>query len=119
MIRGVRGAITITSDCESDIIGSTQTLLMDMINKNGIEPDKVASVFISATEDIHSAFPAKALRKWEEWKYVPVLSMHEMQVRGSLQKCIRILIHWNTEKSQEKIFHVYLRKAKNLRPDLI
>ncbi|WP_421379232.1 chorismate mutase [Bacillus salacetis] len=119
MIRGVRGAITITSDCESDIISSTEILLREMINKNGIVPVQVASVFISATEDIQSSFPAKALRKWNEWKYVPVLSMHEMHVKDSLKKCIRIMIHWNTEKNQDEILHIYMREAKNLRPDLL
>jgi chorismate mutase len=118
MIRGVRGAITISSDSEKDIISSTETLLKEMINQNGIEPAEVASVFISATEDIHSAFPAKALRKWEGWRYVPVLSMREMQVKDGLQKCIRVMIHWNTEKAQKDVLHVYLRKAGNLRPDL-
>ncbi|WP_409251179.1 chorismate mutase [Bacillus sp. SCS-153A] len=119
MIRGVRGAITISSDSEQDIISSTEKLLLEMISQNGIEPVEVASVFISATEDIHSEFPAKALRKLVEWKYVPVLSMQEMEVKESLKKCIRIMIHWNTDKNQDDIVHVYLRKAHALRPDLL
>ncbi|WP_044023047.1 chorismate mutase [Bacillus sp. SG-1] len=119
MIRGVRGAITISSDSEKEIISSTELLLLEMINKNGIEPEQVASVFISATADIHTAFPARALRKIKNWKYVPVLSMQEMEVKDSLNKCIRIMIHWNTEKKQEDIRHVYLRKAHTLRPDLL
>ena len=41
-----------------------------------------------------------------------------MNVPDSLQRCIRILVHWNTDKSQEEIHHVYIKDAVKLRPDL-
>lgn len=118
MIRGVRGAITIEEDKEQEILDATERLLREMIKQNDIEPDKVASVFISATEDIVSAFPARALRKIEGWTYVPVMCMREIPVVSSLKKCIRIMLHLNTDKSQQEIKHVYLEKATVLRPDL-
>jgi len=119
MIRGVRGATTVSLNTESEIVSATEKLFRKMIEQNEIEPDQVASVFISATEDINAAFPAKALRKLDGWTYVPVTCMREIPVIGSLKMCIRVMLHLNTEKSQNEIKHVYLREAQKLRPDLL
>ncbi|MFJ5715733.1 chorismate mutase [Neobacillus sp. NPDC093127] len=118
MIRGVRGATTVNSNTEEAIIPATKELLAKLIEVNQIKPDSVASVFISTTEDIDAAFPAKALRTFTGWTYVPVMCMREMQVPHSLNMCVRIMIHVNTDLSQEEIIHVYLKEAKVLRPDL-
>ncbi|RSD26503.1 chorismate mutase [Mesobacillus subterraneus] len=118
MIRGIRGAITVNENDEKEIIEAAERLLSETISANEIVPDDVASIFISATEDVDAAFPARALRNIEGWTYVPVMCMQELDVPGSLQKCIRIMIHVNTEKKQTEIKHVYLEGAAGLRPDL-
>ncbi|MHC0036120.1 chorismate mutase [Pseudoneobacillus sp. C159] len=119
MIRGVRGAITVEKNDSNDIILGTEKLLTEMIKANKIEPENVASVFISVTEDITADFPAKAVRRFEGWSFVPVMCMREMPVPGALELCIRIMIHVNTMKSQNDIHHIYLEKAIVLRPDLV
>ena len=118
MIRGVRGAITVNSNTEEEIISATEELLAKVIELNQISPDSVASAFISTTADINATFPAKAMRKFEGWTYVPVMCMREIPVPNSLKMCIRIMMHVNTNKLQEDIVHVYLRDAIALRPDL-
>lgn len=118
MIRGVRGATTVTSNTEEAIIAATDELLTQMIEVNQIHPDSVASIFISTTEDINAAFPAKALRKFEGWTYVPVMCMREMPVPNSLNLCIRVMMHVNTNLAQQEVVHIYLKNAKILRPDL-
>lgn len=118
MIRGVRGATTITENKETYIVEATKELLEEIINKNEIDANYVASVFISVTEDINAAFPAKALRLLKGWTHVPVMCMTEIPVTSSLEKCIRVMLHLNTEKSQEEIHHIYLGDAVSLRPDL-
>jgi chorismate mutase len=118
LIRGVRGAITVSSNTEEEIISATEELLAKVIELNQISPDSVASAFISTTADINAAFPAKAMRKFEGWTYVPVMCMREIPVPNSLKMCIRIMMHVNTNKLQEDIVHVYLRDAIALRPDL-
>ncbi|MDP4083876.1 MAG: chorismate mutase [Bacillota bacterium] len=118
MIRGVRGAITVEGNQAEEIIFSTEELIAKMIEMNQIDPKFVASVFISTTADLTATFPAKALRKFEGWTFVPVMCMREMDVPSSLDMCIRVMMHINTEVSQEHIHHVYLRKAIALRPDL-
>jgi chorismate mutase len=41
-----------------------------------------------------------------------------MAVPGSLTLCVRILLHWNTDKPQSQVQHVYIREAQRLRPDI-
>jgi chorismate mutase len=118
MIRGVRGASTVDCNTEEAIIAATEELLKHVIEGNNILPEQVASVFISTTEDLNAAFPAKALRKFDGWTYVPVMCMRELAVPNSLQMCVRIMMHVNTAVPQEEIVHVYLEGAKVLRPDL-
>ncbi|HEO8422596.1 chorismate mutase [Niallia sp. FSL W8-0635] len=118
MIRGVRGAITVENNAEIEILTATETLVREMINSNNIKANDVASVFLSVTDDINAAFPAKVIRMQEDWTYVPVMCMKEIAVPHSLEKCIRIMMHWNTELSQDEIQHIYLEKAIQLRPDL-
>jgi chorismate mutase len=118
MIRGIRGATTVSMDEEKEILQNTEELLLHIIQDNQIEPNLVASVFISVTEDITAGFPAKALRSFDGWSYVPVMCMQEIPVPGSLQRCIRIMMHVNTSKSQQEIKHIYLKEAIQLRPDL-
>ena len=118
MIRGVRGATTVQVDTDIEIITAVERLLREMIELNSIEAEKVASIFISMTEDLKSAFPAKALRKINGWTYVPVVCMQEIPIIGSLPLCIRIMLHLNTDKEQTQIQHVYQEGAIVLRPDL-
>lgn len=118
MTRGVRGATTVAQNDEKVIIDATEELLREIIECNNIEPESVCSAIISVTDDITATFPAKALRKVEGWKYVPVMCFQEIPVPGSLENCVRIMLHWNTDKGQQDIKHVYLKGAKVLRPDL-
>ncbi|WP_088007546.1 chorismate mutase [Indiicoccus explosivorum] len=118
MIRGVRGAITVDHDRAEDVLKETKSLVLEMAAKNGIEPEKVASVIISTTRDITSAFPAKAVRSIEGWTYIPVMCTHEMDVPGALPKCIRVMMHVNTDAGQQDIRHIFLKEAQALRPDL-
>lgn len=116
MCRGVRGAITVESDDREIILKTTRELLALMIRLNGIQTEDVASAIFTTTPDLVAAFPATAARQLG-WLDVPLMCSHEIGVPGSLTKCIRILIHWNTAKAQHEIKHVYLREARSLRPD--
>ncbi|TWT01057.1 chorismate mutase [Planomicrobium sp. CPCC 101079] len=119
MIRGVRGAITVTKDQPEEILQETKKLVVEMVKANNIDPEKVASVIISTTPDVSSAFPAKAVRTLENWTYVPVMCTHEMNVPGSLPMCIRVMMHVNTEVKQKDIQHIFMNEAVKLRPDLV
>jgi chorismate mutase len=115
--RGVRGATTVDHNEREEILVATRQLLGLMIRINGIEARDVASALFTTTPDINAEFPALAARQLG-WLDVPLLCGHEMTVPGSLPLCVRVMLHWNTTKSQQEIEHVYVREAKRLRPDL-
>lgn len=117
-VRGIRGATTIKQDKAEEVLSATRELLQEMVKGNpALMPADIASVIFTVTGDIRSAFPAKAARQLG-WTQVPMVCMQEIPVPGSLPKCIRILLHWNTEKSQSNIKHIYLHQAIQLRPDI-
>lgn len=116
MIRGIRGAITVKNNTKIDILEATQILLKKIVAANDVLTENIVSIVFSATRDLDAEFPAKAARILG-WEYVPLLCAQEINVPGSLLKCIRILMHFDTNKKQSEIKHVYLRKAKKLRKD--
>lgn len=116
-VRGVRGATTVTRNQKEEILDVTKELLAAMLEVNEISTEEIASAWITTTPDLYAEFPAVAARQLG-WTQVPLMQSHEMSVPGMLPLCIRILLHWNTEKTQSDIRHVYLREAARLRPDL-
>jgi chorismate mutase len=118
VVRGVRGAITVRRDKPQEILTATCELLGVLQEKNpGLICEDLASVLFTVTDDIVSVYPAQAAREMG-WGQVPLMCAREIPVENSLQLCIRVMIHWNTDLPQEEINHVYLREAAALRPDL-
>ncbi len=115
--RGVRGATTADDNSSGAILRATRELLALMIRQNGIRPEDVASAIFTTTPDLDAEFPALAARQLN-WMNVALMCNHELGVPGALGRCIRILLHWNTEKTADEIIHVYIKGAANLRPDL-
>ncbi len=116
-VRGIRGATNIPVDTAEELIEATTELLLRMQQLNSFEVDEIASILFTVTPDIRSAFPAEAARLMG-WTMVPLLCFQEIEISGSMEHCIRVLLHWNTDKSQQEIKHVYLRDAVQLRRDL-
>ena len=115
--RGIRGATTVESNSKEGIIQATKELLQRMIAANGVKEDDVSCAIFTATQDLNAEFPAVAARELG-WSNVALLCEQEMNVPGSLPRCLRILLLWNTEKAIDEVVHVYLKGAKGLRPDL-
>lgn len=114
--RGIRGATTAAANTAEDILEATQELVRVLIGLNGLKSDDIASAVFSTTPDLNAMFPAAAARMFG-WTEVPMMCTHEMQVPGSLQKAVRVLVHVNTTKSPSEIRHVYLKGAVKLRPE--
>ena len=118
-IRGIRGATTVEMDKPDLILAATQEVLIAMMQANpDLRSEDVASAIFTVTDDIASIHPAQAARQMG-WNYVPMMCAREIPVPGSLPRCIRVLLHWNTECDQKNIKHVYLHEAVKLRPDLV
>jgi chorismate mutase len=117
-VRGIRGAITVERNDAGEIIAATRELLEAIIKENDLDPEDIASAIFTVTRDLDAEFPASAAREMG-WKYVPLLCATEIDVPGRLGKCIRIMVHVNTGKSQRELKHVYLKEAVQLRTDLL
>ncbi len=116
-VRGIRGATTASANTEEAIVEVVKALLDVIESSNQLDPEEIISVIFTVTKDLDAIFPAKVARQRLLWKNIPLLDVQQMDVEGSLPRCIRVLIYFNTEKSQADIIHCYLREAKNLRPD--
>ncbi|HVX30216.1 MAG TPA: chorismate mutase [Nitrolancea sp.] len=114
--RGIRGATTVECNSAEEILDATHELLAAVVEANDIDVENVASVIFTMSPDLDAAFPAVAARAFG-WDQVALMCMHEIGVPGSLERVIRVLIHYNTEKSLRDMRHVYLRRAVELRPD--
>ena len=116
MCRGVRGATTVTENTKEAILEATREMMFIIVRANDMRPEDVASAYFTTTVDLDATYPALAARQLG-WYDAALLCGHEMQVPDGLPLCIRVLIHWNTDRRDTEIVHVYLRKAKSLRPD--
>ncbi len=117
MLRGIRGATTVLCDEREAILAATEELVREIVAANAIVSADVASALFTVTPDLCAEFPAAAARRMG-WTMVPLLNFTEIGVPGRLERCIRILVHVNTELTQDEMVHVYLREAVTLRPDL-
>ncbi|GCF08050.1 chorismate mutase [Dictyobacter arantiisoli] len=113
--RGIRGATTVENNTREEILAATRELLQLLIEKNEIQPENIASAIFSLTADLDAEFPAVEARKLG-WTDTALMCTREIPVPGSLQKCIRVLIHYNTTRSIQEIQHVYIHGAVSLRP---
>ena len=128
MIRGIRGATTVTENASGAIFEATRELLAEMLRANELardpyapapeELDALCSIIFTVTPDLDAAFPAEAARNGLGMTMVPLLNALEIPVPGRLARAIRVMMHVNTDRPQRLVRHVYLRGAVVLRPDL-
>jgi chorismate mutase len=116
-VRALRGATTVDADTAEQVRERTVTLLREMLTANDIAHDDLISVVLTATDDIHSMFPALAAREYGLGD-VPLLCARELDIDGATPHCIRILMHMTTERSRAELHHIYLEGATDLRDDL-
>ncbi len=117
VLRGIRGATTVTEDTAESILAATEELVREIVAENALVPEDIGSALFTVTPDLRAEFPAAAARRMG-WTMVPLLNFTEIGVPGRLERCIRVLVHVNTTRSQNEMVHVYLREAVALRPDL-
>lgn len=113
----IRGATTVPENSVAAITDAVTELLDALEADNPVTPDAMISVTFSVTSDLDAIFPAAIARQRPNWDTVPLLDVQHMQVAGSLQMCIRFLIHTYMTIPPADIYHPYLRGASGLRPD--
>ncbi|MCX5761486.1 MAG: chorismate mutase [Gemmatimonadetes bacterium] len=112
----LRGATTVDADDPSLLAEATQELLRALLERNALQPAQVVSAFFTCTADLTSAYPAQGARDMG-WRHVPMLCAADLPVRGSLPRCIRVLLHVDVAPGHAAR-HAYLRDAVSLRGDL-
>lgn len=116
-LRAIRGATTVSENTVEAMREALMELLDEIEARNQLDPNGIISATFTVTRDLDAIFPAAIARRRTSWDNVPMLDVHQMHVEGSLERCIRLLIHVNLPVSQVKIYHTYLREAESLRPD--
>jgi chorismate mutase len=101
----VRGAIAIDEDTREKVVSGTQALLKEILGRNQIDPADIVSVFFTATDDIHSEFPAAAARLLG-LNGIPLLCARELDVHSSLAmpRCIRVLLQYYGDTKPEPVY---------------
>ncbi|MGI9118850.1 MAG: chorismate mutase [Acidimicrobiales bacterium] len=117
MLRALRGATTIDADTPEQVRDRVVALLREMFERNDVDQEQLVSIVFTATGDIRSVFPATAARSLD-LDDVPMLCARELDIEGSMPRCIRVLIHLHTAVERHQLRHVYLEGASALRDDL-
>ncbi|WP_371368700.1 Chorismate mutase AroH [Sporomusa rhizae] len=117
MLRGVRGATTVTANNREEIFERVAELLTAMTSENTIDIEDIGAVIFSSTPDLNATFPAAGARRLG-WVQVPLFGTQEIECPEALPLCVRVLILWNTDVRQQEIKHVYLHDAVILRQDI-
>lgn len=115
-VRALRGAITVDDDDPTEIKRRTIDMLETLFERNGLEVDDVISILFTATPDLRSIAPAAAAREFGLID-IPLLCAQEMDT-DALDRCIRLMLHVDTERERTELRHVFLRGATALRPEL-
>jgi chorismate mutase len=117
-LRALRGATTATANTSEAIGEAVAELIEELVQRNGLEGERVLSVTFSVTTDLDACFPAAIARRRADWGAVALLDCQQMAVPGDLERCIRLLVHaWLP--AEREVVHAYLRDATRLRPDLV
>lgn len=117
-VRGIRGATNVQENTAPAVLEATRELLQEILTRNELTDfDEIVSAIFTTTPDLNAAFPAEAARELG-MNYVPLLCASEINIPQAMPRCIRVLLHVNTDKHQREMVHVYLRDARRLRPDM-
>jgi chorismate mutase len=117
-VRGIRGATTAPTNSREAILSATRELLEAIVQANHLDVDDIASAYFTMTPELDAAFPARAARELG-WRDAALLDAQAPRVIGDTPRCIRVLIHWNTNRAADEIQHVYLHDAQRLRLDRV
>ena len=116
-VRALRGATTVDADTVEQVTKRVGELVNEMLAVNGVDKDDLISVIFTATDDVTAQFPATAARALGLGD-VPLICARELAIDGAMPLCIRVLMHFYTDRSRSELHHVYLEGARGLRDDL-
>jgi chorismate mutase len=116
-VRAVRGAVQLERDEAEHMHERVSALLTAVLERNGLVPQDLISVWFTATPDLRSEFPAVAARLLGI-SDVPLMCAQELDIAGAMPRVVRVLAHIETEAARSEVVPVYLGSAAALRKDL-
>ena len=116
-VRALRGATTLDVDAPDHIRERVKALMAALYERNGLDNDQLISVLVTGTSDIRTFHPVTAAREFG-LDDVPLLGAQELEIEGTLPRCVRVLLHVETDRPRSELRHVFLEGAVALRPDL-
>lgn len=116
-LRGIRGAVQVPADTAESIAAATEDLLLEMVERNGVDPASLTAIWFTQTSDLTTAHAPAAARALG-WNHVPLLGAVEAPVADSLPRVVRALMLAPLEVDLGDVRHVYLGTTSMLRPDL-
>lgn len=112
----VRGAVQAAANDADSILGATEELMRELIERNALEPEAMVSCIFTTTPDLNAEFPAVAARRLG-LDSVPLLCCQEIPVPGSMPRVIRVMLHFYGPVSMTPA-HAYIGETQKLRADL-
>lgn len=112
----LRGANSVAANEADAILGATDELMRELMERNALAADAMVSCIFTLTHDLDAEFPAVAARRLG-LDQVPLLCAREVPVPESMPRVIRVLVHYHAAEDHHPR-HVYLGEARALRMDL-
>jgi chorismate mutase len=112
----LRGAVQAEGNERGAIIDATEELMRTLIERNSLEAEAMVSCIFTTTADLDAEFPAVAARQLG-LDTVPLLCCREIPVPGSMERVIRVMIHYYAPEDVAPE-HVYIGETQKLRADL-
>lgn len=112
----LRGAVQADRNDADAIVAAAVELMSELMTRNELGPERMVSCVFTVTEDLDAEFPAVAARR-VGLDSVPLLCAREVPVPGSMERVIRVLMHYYAAPGHEPA-HTYLGETQELRSDL-
>ena len=112
----MRGAVQAEGNERGAIIDATEELMRTLIERNSLEAESMVSCIFTTTADLDAEFPAVAARQLG-LDTVPLLCCREIPVPGSMERVIRVMLHYYAPADAVPE-HVYVGETQKLRVDL-
>jgi chorismate mutase len=112
----LRGAVQAAANEREAILAATGDLMQALIERNSLEVGDMVSCIFTTTADLDAEFPAVAARQLG-LNTVPLLCTREIPVPGSMERVIRVMLHYYAPEDAEPV-HLYFGATQALRADL-
>ena len=112
----LRGAVQAEVNERDAILEASAELMRTLIERNALEAEAMVSCIFTTTADLDAEFPAVAARQLG-LDTVPLLCCREIPVPGSMERVIRVMLHYYAPEDTVPE-HVYIGETQKLRADL-